>query len=135
MITKRTMLTVSIEISPGELVDRITILEIKSERLVDLGKLANVRKELDMLVGARDSRVTASPELAVITKELREVNERLWDIEDEIRECERDKDFGGTFVELARSVYTQNDRRAALKRAINELLDSGLVEEKSYARY
>ena len=121
--------------APGELIDKITILEIKKERIGDAAKLANVRTELDVLNRTRDGGLSPSGELEKLTAELRAVNETLWEVEDQIRECERAKDFGGRFVELARSVYRNNDRRAALKRRINELLGSRLVEEKSYAPY
>ena len=123
------------EISPGELIDKITILEIKLERLVDAAKNANVRTELETLAASRDDAVPASPELDSLTAELKEINGRLWDIEDDIRDCERNKDFGPAFVELARRVYMTNDQRSRVKRQINELLGSRLVEEKSYTAY
>jgi hypothetical protein len=124
-----------VEVAPGELIDKITILEIKSERIADAGKLKNVRVELDVLAAARDAAMAASAELADLTAQLKQVNEALWEIEDAIRDCERGQDFGPKFIELARSVYHSNDRRAALKRQINELLGSKLIEEKSYAAY
>ena len=124
-----------VEVAPGELIDKITILEIKSERIADAGKLKNVRVELDVLAAARDAAMAASAELAELTAQLKQVNEALWKIEDAIRDCERGQDFGPKFIELARSVYHSNDRRAALKRQINELLGSKLIEEKSYAAY
>lgn len=124
-----------VEIAPGELIDKITILEIKSERIADDGKLKNVRVELQVLEAARDAAMAASAELADLTTQLKQVNEALWDIEDAIRDCERGHDFGPKFIQLARSVYHSNDRRAALKRQINELLGSKLLEEKSYAQY
>jgi tetratricopeptide (TPR) repeat protein len=126
---------VLVEVAPGELLDKLTILEIKAERLTDPDKLRHVRQELQVLAAARDEALPASPELARLTAELKEVNERLWEIEDEIRRCEASKSFGNRFIELARSVYQTNDHRAALKRRINELLGSPLIEEKSYARY
>jgi hypothetical protein len=116
------------------LLDKITILQIKGERIADPEKLRNVRAELDLLTAAR-AALGASPALADLEARLKEVNERLWEVEDALRERERRQDFGPEFVELARSVYRTNDRRAALKRAVNELLHSRLVEEKSYARY
>jgi len=127
--------TVTVEIAPGELIDKMTILEIKLERIADEAKRRNVAIELDVLRQARDATLEASDALAELTARLKAINEQLWDIEDDIRDCERDKDFGPRFVELARSVYKSNDRRAALKREINELLGSQLVEEKSYAEY
>lgn len=127
--------TVSVEISPGELIDKITILEIKLERMTDAAKLANVRAEWETLTAARDGAIYPSPDLDRLTAGLKAVNERLWAIEDDIRDCERAKDFGTKFVELARAVYISNDERARLKREINELLGSRLIEEKSYAAY
>jgi hypothetical protein len=124
-----------VEVAPGELIDKITILEIKTERIDDEDKVANVRIELDLLEQARDKEIPPSPELVELTAGLKQINEQLWEIEDKVRDCERSKDFGPTFVELARSVYHSNDRRAALKRQINELLGSKIVEEKSYADY
>jgi hypothetical protein len=123
---------VLIETSPGELIDKITILEIKSERIGDPDKLRNVRVELEALLAARDREIVASEKLATLTAELRAVNEAIWDVEEELRRCEQAGDFGPGFVELARSVYKNNDRRAALKRAINEELGSRIIEEKSY---
>jgi hypothetical protein len=124
-----------VEIAPGELIDKITILEIKTERMRDEDKLKNVRVELDVLAKARDAAIAPSAELDELARQLKAVNEALWEIEDDIRDCERQGDFGAKFVELARSVYRSNDRRAALKRQINELLGSSLLEEKSYAQY
>jgi hypothetical protein len=121
-----------VEVSPGELLDKITILQIKNQRMTDEGKLANVRRELAVLCEARERAMPRSEELTWLTAELMEVNAALWDIEDAIRLCERQQDFGPRFIELARSVYRQNDRRAALKRQVNDLLGSALKEEKSY---
>ncbi|MEM7191199.1 MAG: DUF6165 family protein [Pseudomonadota bacterium] len=127
--------TVTVEVAPGELIDKITILEIKNDRIDDPAKLENVRAELTTLASTRDAAIAKSPELDDLTARLREVNEALWVIEDDIRDCERDSDFGPHFIELARSVYKTNDVRAALKRDINVLLGSRLVEEKSYQPY
>lgn len=127
--------TITVEIAPGELIDKITILEIKSERMTDASKLANVRIELETLEKARDNAIPSSAELTELTGQLKAINEQLWKIEDDIRDCERDKDFSSKFVELARSVYKSNDKRAALKRDVNTLLGSHLVEEKSYREY
>jgi Flp pilus assembly protein TadD len=124
---------ITVEIAPGELIDKITILEIKSERIIDANQLHHVGTELALLVAARECTVPGSAELTRLETELNEVNEALWQIEDEIRLCERCEEFGPQFVALARSVYHTNDRRAALKRQINELLRSDLMEEKSYA--
>ena len=126
---------ITVEIAPGELIDKITILEIKSERITDAAKRHHAGTKLATLVAARDRAVPGSAELARLATELKAVNEARWQIEDEIRRCERDEDFGPRFVALARSVYRTNDRRAALKRQINELLGSKLIEEKSYTSY
>jgi hypothetical protein len=125
----------SVEISPGELIDKITILEIKREHMTDAAKLENIEREWTMLTAARDGAVKPSTELDRLAAELKRVNERLWEIEDDIRDCERRKDFGNKFVELARGVYMNNDRRSEIKRAINQFLGSRLTEEKSYAAY
>jgi hypothetical protein len=119
-------------IAPGELLDKITILEIKAERIKDPDKLRNVRAELSLLSESRERSIIDPGGLAELTAELKAVNEALWQIEDEIRACEFTGDFGPRFIELARSVYQQNDRRAAVKRRINERLGSRIIEEKSY---
>ena len=124
-----------VPIGPGELIDKITILEIKAAQLSSAEKLANVRAELTALVAARDAAIDASPDLARLTEALKSVNATLWQVEDQIRDCERAGDFGPRFVDLARSVYRTNDERAALKRQINNLLEADIVEEKSYAAY
>ena len=121
-----------VPVSWGELIDKITILEIKAERIADPAKRANVARELAALNAVRDQGRARAEGLAALTRELRQVNEALWTIEDDIRECEAKGDFGARFVALARSVYKYNDRRAALKRRINDLLGSELIEEKSY---
>ncbi len=126
---------VQVEVSPGELIDKITILEIKAERIADPDKLANVQRELRSLTAAREDALAASTELDELTTELRRINERLWEIEDAIRNCERNGDFGERFIQLARAVYRTNDGRAAAKRSINELMGSELVEEKDYVDY
>lgn len=124
-----------VPVSWGELLDKIAILRIKSERITDNGKRANVIHELERLDELRSGSVTESDELVLLEKGLKEVNEALWDIEDDIRICEKEREFGPRFVELARSVYKTNDKRAALKYSINMLLGSDLVEEKSYEPY
>ncbi|MGA0606957.1 DUF6165 family protein [Phenylobacterium sp. VNQ135] len=121
-------------VSWGELIDKITILEIKTERLTAPAALANVQRELAAL-RAVEAQLAPDPELARLKAELVRVNGALWDIEDHIREREAAQDFGGEFVKLARSVYITNDRRAALKREINRVTESELVEEKGYADY
>ena len=133
--TPRTAPTILVDVAPGEVIDKITILQIKSERITDLSKVQNVRAELSLLEAACGRFLMRSPELEALTAELKAVNERLWDIEDDIRDCERQQDFGVRFIELARAVYHNNDQRAALKRRVNELLGSTILEEKSYADY
>lgn len=127
--------TIMTAIAPGELIDKITILRIKAERIADEAKLKNVRTELELLNETLAKAVPASDELSRLDAELQKVNEELWVIEDDIRDCERNKDFGEDFIRLARAVYVTNDRRAALKKEINLLLGSTIVEEKSYAEY
>ncbi len=124
-----------VPISPGELLDKITILRIKAARIGDAGKLANVRRELELLEHNRRRSVPARADLAADEAELERVNAELWDIEDHIREHEARRRFDAVFVELARSVYLRNDERAAIKRRINLKLDSAIVEEKSYRPY
>ncbi len=126
---------IRIEVSPGELLDKLTILEIKEQRIDDAAKLRNVSQEKSVLESARQEHIARSADVDALTDKLRAVNERLWDIEDDIRDHERNADFGAGFVDLARSVYRMNDERAAVKKQINELLGSDLVEEKSYAEY
>ena len=126
---------ITVPISPGELLDTITILRIKSQRMTDPVKLENVRIELNALEEVwRNSRFNQT-QVAADIEALQSVNERLWTIEDDIREQERRKDFGPEFVRLARAVYVENDQRAAIKRRINLSLGSSIVEEKSYAAY
>lgn len=127
--------TVSVPVSLGELIDKITILEIKSERMSDAAKLANVRKELALLAAVRDAQALSGPDFDRIYQALKATNEALWVIEDDIRDCERHKRFDAKFIELARAVYVTNDKRAALKNELNQLFNSALVEEKSYAAY
>ena len=126
---------VLVPVAVGELADKITILEIKAERITDAAKLRNVRTELDQLRAVWDRQGPHSAGLEALTQELKKVNESLWDIEDEIRDCERAQDFGPQFIALARAVYRTNDRRAEIKREINLLLGSNIIEEKSYRDY
>ncbi len=121
-----------IEVSNGEIIDKLTILMIKLERIKDEKKLGNVRKEYEIMKEAAESVISLNDPLV---KELYHVNLELWDIEDHIRELERRKDFGEDFIRTARSVYFKNDRRAELKREINIKTSSGLIEEKSYSKY
>jgi len=129
--------------SVGELVDKITILEIKQEKINDKQKLENINRELDLLTVEFDN-INASkllPTTIEIVKfntlkcDLKLVNKNLWDIEDAIRDCERCEEFGEKFVDFARSVYYYNDERSEIKRSINSLLGSCIVEEKSYTKY
>ncbi|MGC6472787.1 MAG: DUF6165 family protein [Parvibaculales bacterium] len=126
---------IMIEVGAGELIDKITILQIKSERIEDEGKLKNVRHELEVLSAARDANLAPSDELTRLTGELKGVNEALWEIEDDIRACENEKDFSQTFIDLARAVYITNDKRAALKKDINLLTGATIIEEKSYTDF
>jgi hypothetical protein len=126
---------ISAPVSYGELIDKITILEIKSERMHDAAKLANVRDELQILNRLWGMDVHSRIDIAAECAELKRINEALWEIEDEIRVRERDQSFDARFIELARAVYRTNDQRAAVKRAINVKLGSRLVEEKSYQDY
>lgn len=124
-----------VEISPGEAADKLTILEIKRERISDPEKRANVVRELEILTAAFEAECSGHPAVAALQAELKTVNETLWGIEDALREHEKRRDFGPDFIELARAVYFNNDRRSALKRRINEALQSPLIEEKSYTPY
>ncbi len=126
---------ISVPISPGELIDKITILEIKSVRISAADKLANVRRELDALRRTWSASDFAATDIAPDQDALRAVNERLWKIEDDIREKERAQAFDAEFIRLARQVYFQNDERAAIKRRINTRLGSAFIEEKSYSDY
>ncbi|WP_419316837.1 DUF6165 family protein [Caulobacter sp. ErkDOM-E] len=122
-------------ISAGELIDKITILRVKAQRIGDPAKEANVRKELALLEVTALSHIPPSADIERLTAELMAVNAALWDVEDGKRDCERRQDFGPGFVALARRVYIENDQRAAIKRAINAAAGSDIVEEKSYKPY
>jgi hypothetical protein len=126
---------IRVDISPAELIDKITILELKLERINDAAKLANVRREYALLMEVYAREVVESVALRGLTERLKSINAGLWEIEDHIREHERAKNFDADFVALARSTYRTNDERSAVKRAINELLVSKIIEEKSYAAY
>jgi len=129
------MSDILVPISPGELLDKITILRIKSARMSDATKLANVRLELSLLTRTWKDSGLATGRVDAEEQALQAVNERLWDIEDHIRDKEAARSFDAGFVELARSVYICNDERAALKKKINLALGSRIVEEKSYKPY
>lgn len=128
-------LSVSVKVSPGELIDKLTILELKLENITDPVKLDNVRREYDALNQIRERDITPSTKLEQLTREIRSVNRHIWVIEDDIRMCENNHLFDAKFIELARSVYFKNDLRARLKREINELLGAEFYEEKSYQPY
>lgn len=129
------MSLITTPISHGELIDKITILEIKSEQITDPAKLLNVRRELDMLDAVWRDDAAAAIDIADERAKLKQVNQSLWDIEDRIRLKEKAQAFDAEFIELARAVYFQNDDRAAIKRTINLKLGSQLIEEKSYQNY
>ena len=129
------MKDILVPISPGELLDKITILRIKSARMSDAAKLANVRAELAELEKTWRAAVGAESDVSGDERALQAVNERLWVIEDDIRDKERAQAFDARFIELARSVYIENDERAAIKKRINVKLGSRIVEEKSYKPY
>ncbi len=126
---------IQIPISPGELLDKITILQIKAERIADPVKVANVRTELDMLTKVWNEAIEVDDEITRLTAELKAVNEALWEIEDDIRDEERNRRFNERFIELARAVYVTNDDRANAKKKVNLHLNSTIVEEKSYQDY
>lgn len=129
------MSQISVPVSHGELIDKITILEIKAARIGNPDKLRNVRTELDLLDATWAADPVSRIDIVAERARLKAVNEALWDIEDRIRVKEKDQAFDAEFIELARSVYFRNDERAAFKREINEKLGSTLVEEKSYENY
>ena len=126
---------IQVPVSPGEVLDKITILEIKSERISDAGKLANVRRELELLQAAWLQSVEEDETVHRIHSKLKTINEALWEIEDDIRDKERAREFDQVFIDLARSVYVTNDQRADAKKELNEYLGSEIVEEKSYQDY
>jgi len=129
------MSEVTVPVSPGELIDKITILRIKSQRITDAVKLKNVRVELDALTTTWAGSAYAGIDITADENALLAVNERLWVIEDEIRDKERERSFDAEFIRLARAVYFENDERAAIKRRINLRLGSAIIEEKSYSDY
>ena len=126
---------VSVPLSLGELIDKITILEIKSERIKEADKLKNIHQELQLLRATWMSTTHASKDIEELRARLKAINGALWEIEDEIRLKEAHGEFDNTFIELARAVYRNNDERAAIKRQLNEQLGSDIIEEKSYVSY
>ncbi|MBS0387724.1 MAG: hypothetical protein JSR15_04515 [Proteobacteria bacterium] len=129
------MQDILVPVSPGELLDKITILRIKSARMSDAAKLANVRHELALLEQTWATAVPAGQSVLEEERALQAVNERLWDVEDRLRDLEAAQRFDKDFIELARAVYVTNDERAAIKKRVNARLGSKLVEEKSYRPY
>ena len=128
-------MSIKIELSVGELLDKISILQIKAERIVDRSKLENINKELDVLMSLWKDSAYSNNNLESETNELKAINEELWAIEDKIRDKERNRVFDKGFIELARAVYITNDKRADIKRIINSKTGSELIEEKSYSDY
>ena len=128
-------MSINIEISIGEFWDKITILQIKADRIKDKDKLVNITKELNQLVDHWEKSSHNETGIDEELKKLRHINEQLWDIEDDIRDKEQAQEFDDVFVELARSVYFTNDKRAEVKKDINKKMGSSLVEEKSYKEY
>ncbi len=128
-------MSIKIELSIGELLDKISILQIKAERIDDPSKVKNINKELDVLMSLWNDSPYSDTNLSSEINELKNINEALWDIEDKIRDKERNQVFDKDFIELARSVYFTNDKRAEIKRIINGKTGSELIEEKSYSEY
>ena len=129
------MSQILIPISPGDLLDKITILEIKFERIESAEKKSNVKEELKLLIKAWGDSEIDDTDLTTMRRQLKSINKVLWEIEDKIRKEEHNKNFGDRFIELARSVYMKNDERAKIKKRINTHLNSEIVEEKSYQSY
>jgi len=129
------MENIKVPVSPGEVLDKITILEIKSERMSDPKKVANVRVELALLQETWAENIRDTDVIQDLHTKLKEINEALWEIEDDIRDKERAKEFDERFIELARAVYVTNDRRSQVKKELNLHLGSEIVEEKSYQDY
>ena len=123
------------EISAGELLDKISILEIKLEKVKDKNNLEEINKEYKMLKHTQNSNMEITDEIKKLFKEIKEVNTNLWNIEDKLRICEKNKDFGKIFIELARGVYLNNDKRSKIKSEINKILGSNIREIKQYANY
>ena len=123
------------EISAGELLDKISILEIKREKIKNKANQEKINKEYKILKEVQNSSLEVTEKLKTLFKEIKEVNLNLWNIEDKLRICEKNKDFGQTFIELARGVYLNNDKRSKIKLEINNILDSNIREIKQYANY
>ena len=123
------------EISAGELLDKISILEIKLEKIKDKNNLEEINKEYKILKSVQNSNIEATNKIEKLFKEIKEVNTNLWNIEDKLRICEKNKDYGKNFIELARSVYLNNDKRSIIKLEINKILGSNIREIKQYVNY
>ena len=123
------------EISAGELLDKISILEIKLEKIKDKNNLNEINKEYKMLKNSQNSNIEITDKIKKLFKEVKQVNKNLWDIEDKLRVCEKNKDFGKNFTDLARGVYLNNDKRSKIKLQINKILDSNIREIKQYVSY
>ena len=123
------------EISAGELLDKISILEIKLEKIKDKNSLNEINKEYKILKNAQNSNIETTDKIEKLFKEIKEINTNLWDIEDRLRICEKNKDFGNNFTELARRVYLNNDKRSKIKLEINKILGSNIREIKQYVKY
>jgi hypothetical protein len=126
---------IKVPVSPGEVLDKITILEIKSERMSDPDKVHNVKAELALLQETWNENIRDTREIQSLHAQLKEINETLWEIEDDIRDKERAKEFDDRFIELARAVYVTNDKRSRVKKELNLHLGSEIIEEKSYQDY
>ena len=123
------------EISAGELLDKISILEIRIEKVKGKSDLEEINKEYKILKESQKLAINFTDEIRKLFQEIKQINQKLWDIEDEIRSCEKEKDFGQKFIDLARSVYFNNDKRAKIKSEINKLLGSNIKEIKQYSNY
>ena len=123
------------EISAGELLDKISILEIKLEKVKDKTNLEEINKEYKILKEVQDSNIETTEKLKALFNDIKEINLNLWDIEDRLRICEKNKDFGQSFIELARGVYLNNDKRSKIKSEINKILGSNIKEIKQYVNY
>jgi transcriptional regulator of nitric oxide reductase len=134
-LQEKIMENIKVPVSPGEVLDKITILEIKSERMEDAEKVANVRVELKLLQDTWAQNITDDDVIRDLHAQLKEINEALWEIEDDIRDKERVKEFDERFIEIARAVYFTNDKRSEVKKKLNLHLGSEIVEEKSYQDY
>jgi hypothetical protein len=129
------LMEINVPISTGELIDKITILEIKKIKIQDASKIKNVKKELDLLNKIYLQIITINKEIEIYTTQLKKINLQLWDIEESIRDCERRNDFGEYFIELSRKIYIKNDLRYNIKNEINKIFSSKIFEEKSYSKY